>query len=105
MVAEPSGERGNEHVGEEEGGGEEAGLGVVNVEFALDEGLDAREDIAVDEVEEVEGGEEEEGCGGGARGVGMVRWGGHSVEKRIATTPPCSRGKAPRAQDGAPTEF
>jgi hypothetical protein len=43
-------------------------LRVVDVEFALDEGLDAGEDVAVDEVEEVEGGEEEEGGGGGARG-------------------------------------
>jgi hypothetical protein len=45
------------------------------MEFALDEGLDAGENVAVDEVEEVEGGEEEERGGGGA---GWVDWRGHS---------------------------
>ena len=66
MVAEPAGGGGDEHVGEEEGGGEESGLRVVDMEFALDEGLDAGENVAVDKVEEVEGGEEEEREGGGA---------------------------------------
>ena len=40
-VAEPSGERGRDHVGEEEGRGEQAHLRVVGVEFFLHERLDA----------------------------------------------------------------
>ena len=81
VVAEPAGGGGDEHVGEEEGGGEESGLRVVDMEFALDEGLDAGENVAVDKVEEVEGGEEEEREGGGA---GWVDARGHRVGGRIA---------------------
>ena len=60
-------------------------MGVVDVEFALDERLDAGENVAVDEVKEVEGSEQEEGGGGGSRWVDAGSGcGGHRVEMRIA---------------------
>ena len=70
-VAEPAGERGGDHVDEEEGGGQRAHLLVSGVELALDEGDFAGEDVAVDVVEQVEGDEQGEGGrGGGDAGAG-----------------------------------
>jgi hypothetical protein len=65
MVAEPAGERRNDHVNEEKDGREQADLGVVNGELLLDERLDAGKDVAVDEVEEIKGREKKErhACG------------------------------------------
>ncbi len=71
------------HVGEHEPEGERADLGVGDVELVLDLLLDAGEDVAVDVVDEVEGGEEDEGGGGsgygGFTGSGFGG-GGHSPE-------------------------
>ena len=65
-VAEPAGERRGQHVDGEHGSGERAHLLARGVEFALNEGELAREDVAVDVVEQVEGDEKDER---GKRGV------------------------------------
>ena len=85
-VAEPAGGGGDPHISEEECRGEEPGLRIVDMKFALDEGLDAGEHVAVNEVEEVESREEKERESGGTGGVGMVGWRGHRVWGRIAGT-------------------
>ena len=78
-IAEPAGEGRGGHVGDHELEGEGAELRVGDVELVLDLLLHAGEDVAVDVVDEVERGEEDEGGGGsgdggGARGFGC---GGH----------------------------
>jgi hypothetical protein len=50
-------------------------LGVGEVEFVFDLLLDAGEDVAVDVVDEVEGGEEDEGGGGSGDGDGAAGFG------------------------------
>ena len=59
-VAEPAGERRGQHVDEEHGGGERAHLLAGGVEFILNQGEFAGEDVAVDVVEQVEGDEEDQ---------------------------------------------
>ena len=67
-VAEPAGDRGGGHVGEHEPEGERADLRVGEVKLTFDLLLDAREDVAVDVVDEVERGEEDEGRGSSGDG-------------------------------------
>jgi hypothetical protein len=50
-------------------------LRVGEVELAFDLLLNARENVAVDVVDEVEGGEEDESGGGSGDGGGAVRFG------------------------------
>jgi len=78
VVAEPAGERGGEHVGEEEPEGDGADCRVGDVELFFDELLDAGEDVAIDVVDEVERGEKEKGEGrsGDGRGDGRTGWNG-----------------------------
>ncbi len=79
-VAEPAGERRDAHVGDHEPEGERADLRVGDVELAFDLLLDAGEDVAVDVVDEVEGGEEDEGGGGSGNAGGVWLFGrGHLV--------------------------
>src|SRR3984893_2038942 len=82
-VAEKAGDGRGEHVGDHEPEGERADALVGEMELAFDLFLDAGKDVAVDVVDEVEGGEEDEGCsgssyGGGAGGFGR---GGHRWSK------------------------
>ena len=74
-VAEPACDGRGGHIGDHEPEGERADLVVGDVELAFDLLLYAGEDVAVDVVDEVESGEEDEGGGGsgdggGARGFG-----------------------------------
>ena len=63
-VAQPAGDGRGEHVGDHEPEGEGADVFVGEMELDLDLLLDAGKDVAVDVVDEVECGEEDEGCGG-----------------------------------------
>ncbi len=71
-VAEPAGDRRGGHVGDHEPEGERADLGVGEVELAFDLLLNSGEDVAIDVVDEVEGGEEDEGGGGSGVEVGLL---------------------------------
>src|ERR1700730_17210092 len=80
-VAEVSGDGRGKHVGDHEPEGKRTDALVGEMEFAFDLLLDAGKDVAVDVVDEVEGGEKDEGCsgsgyGGGAGGFGngCHRW-------------------------------
>ena len=64
VVAEPAGEGGDAHVGDHEPEDQGADLGIGDVEFAFDLLLYTGEDVAVDVIDEVEGGEEDESGGG-----------------------------------------
>ncbi len=81
-VAQPAGDRRGEHVGEHEPEGQCADVLVREVELAFDLLLDAGEDVAVDVVDEVEGGEEDKGDGGSGNGggTGWFGRGGHLGE-------------------------
>ena len=73
-VAQPAGDGRGGHVGDHEPEGERADLLVGEVELAFDLLLDAGEDVAVDVVDEVECGEEDE-SGGGSGDGGALRLG------------------------------
>jgi len=93
VVAKPAGERGGAHVGDEEPEGEGSDALVGEAEVALDQLLDPGEEVAVDEVDEVEGGEEDESGGGsGNLGDGKLARGvadfGHVVEDSSFPPPP-----------------
>jgi hypothetical protein len=82
-VAQPSGDGRREHVGEHEPESERADLGVGDVELAFDLLLHTGQDVAVDVVDEVEGGEEDESRGGSGNGGVTVGFGcgGHLCGK------------------------
>ena len=86
-VAQPAGEGRGEHVGDHEPEGQGADVLVGEVELDFDLLLNAGEDVAVDVVDEVEGGEKDEGCGGSgyggsAGGFGLLHeCGGHRWRK------------------------
>jgi len=63
-VAEKARDGRGEHIGDHEPEGEGADVFVGEMELDFDLLLDAGEDVAVDVVDEVEGGEKDEGCGG-----------------------------------------
>ncbi len=69
-VAQPSGDGRGAHVGDHEPEGEGADVFVGEMELGFYLLLDAREDVAVDVVDEVECGEEDEGGGGSGYGGG-----------------------------------
>ena len=64
-VAEPACERRDQHVGDEERGGERSHLLIGRAEFALDQRNLAGKNVAVDVVEQVEGEQKEECAQGG----------------------------------------
>jgi hypothetical protein len=70
-VSEPAGQRGGDHIEEEQRGGQRAHLLVGGVEVALDQRQFAGQDVAVDVVEQVEADEQHQRRHGGADARGL----------------------------------
>ena len=91
-ITEPSSDWRGGHVGDHEPEGEGPDVLVGEVELAFDLFLDAGEDVAVDIVDEVERGEEDEGGGGPCDGGVAAGWfgrGGHLSERIAGEGPGC----------------